>query len=159
MHNGEISNFQQTLYRPIRESLSDSTYRLIKGTTDSEHIFALLVEMRQSSPDSTLLSALNTTLQKLTELVSEHNTSFSANVIVSDGQAVAAIRYAYRTQAPTLYWSYDELKQPNQVIVASEPLSNNQNWTVFGEQSALFVEAQSLQPTISLLERFVPIGV
>ncbi|WP_445630043.1 ergothioneine biosynthesis protein EgtC [Nostoc sp. DSM 114167] len=159
VHNGEISNFQQTLCRPIRKSLSDSTYRLIKGTTDSEHIFALLVEMWQSSPNSTLLSALNATVQKLTKLASEHDTSFSANVIVSDGQAVAAIRYAYRTQAPTLYWSYDELKQPNQVIVASEPLSNHQNWTAFDEQSALFVEAQSLQPTISLLERFVPIGV
>jgi ergothioneine biosynthesis protein EgtC len=158
VHNGEISNFQQTLYRPIRESLSDSTYRLIQGMTDSEHIFALLVEMWQSSPDNTLFSALNATIQKLTELASEHNTSFSANVIVSDGEAIAAIRYAYRTQAPTLYWSYDALKHPNQVIVASEPLSNNQNWTAFPEQSTLFFQAQSLQPTISRLERFAPIG-
>ncbi|MEH2253035.1 ergothioneine biosynthesis protein EgtC [Nostoc sp.] len=158
VHNGEISNFQETLYRPIRESLSDSTYRLIKGMTDSEHIFALLVEMWQSSPDSTLLDALRATLEKLTELASKYDTSFSANIIVSDGQAVAAVRYAYRTQAPTLYWSSYSLKHPNQVIVASEPLSN-ENWIAFGEQSTLFVQAQSLQPEISLLERFAPIGV
>lgn len=158
VHNGEISDFQQTLYRPIRESLSDSTYRLIKGMTDSEHIFALLVQMWQSYPDCTLFDALRVTLQKLTELASEHDTSFSANIIVSDGQAVVAARYAYRTQAPTLYWSSDSLKHPNQVIVASEPLTN-QNWTAFAEQSILFFQPYSLQPTISLLERFAPIGV
>ncbi|MBD2533146.1 ergothioneine biosynthesis protein EgtC [Nostoc flagelliforme FACHB-838] len=151
VHNGEISNFQETLYRPIRESLSDSTYRLIKGMTDSEHIFALLVEIWQSSPNSTLFSALSATVQKLTELASKHNTSFSANLIVSDGEGIAAIRCAYRTQAPTLYWSYDAFNELNQVIVASEPLSNSQDWTAFSEQSMLFVESQSFKPTISLL--------
>ncbi|MDZ8227281.1 ergothioneine biosynthesis protein EgtC [Nostoc sp. ChiVER01] len=151
VHNGEISNFQQTLYRPIRDSLSDSTYRLIKGMTDSEHIFALLVEMWQSSPDSTVFSALRATVQKLTELASKYDTSFSTNIIVTDGQAIAAVRYAYRTQAPTLYWSCDALKEPDQIIVASERLSN-ENWTAFGEQSMLFFQAQSLQPTISLLD-------
>ncbi|OUL33552.1 ergothioneine biosynthesis protein EgtC [Nostoc sp. T09] len=154
VHNGEIENFQQTLYRPIRESLSDSTYQLIKGMTDSEHIFALLVEMWQSAPDQTLLSALRATLQKLTDLAKKHDTTFSANIIVSDGQAVAATRYAYRTQAPTLYWYCDHLKQPNQVIVASEPLFE-QNWTAFPDQSTLFVQAESLQPTTSLFESAV----
>jgi glutamine amidotransferase len=151
VHNGEIANFLETLYRPIRESLSDSTYRLIKGMTDSEHIFALLVEMWQSSPQSTLLEALRATLQKLSDLAKEYDTSFSANVIVSDGKAIAACRYAYRTQAPTLYWSGDDVKHPTQVIVASEPLSS-QNWEAFPSQSTLFVQARSLQPMTGLLE-------
>ncbi|MEH2288636.1 ergothioneine biosynthesis protein EgtC [Nostoc sp.] len=152
VHNGGISNFQQILYRPIRDRLSDSTYHLIKGLTDSEHIFALFVEMWQSSFDSTLLSALSSTLQTLTDLAQKFDTSFSTNIIVSDGQALAAVRYAYGTEAPTLYWSYDDVIHPTQVIVASEPLSN-QNWTAFPEQSTLFVQSKSLIPTISLLER------
>ena len=151
VHNGEITNFQETLYRPIRESLSDSTYRLIKGITDSEHIFALLVEMWQSSPESTLLEALRATLQKLSDLAKEYDTSFSANIIVSDGKALAASRYAYRTEAPTLYWSCDSVKHPTQVIVASEPLSS-QNWHAFPSPSTLFVKAGSLQPATSILE-------
>jgi glutamine amidotransferase len=113
VHNGEISNFKQTLYRPIRDSLCDSTYHLIKGMTDSEHIFALLVEMWQSSPDSTLLSALRATLQRLTDLAQKYDTSFSANIIVSDGQALAAVRYAYDMQAPTLYWYCDPVNPSN----------------------------------------------
>jgi glutamine amidotransferase len=151
LHNGEITNFHETLYRPIRDSLSDSTYRLIKGITDSEHIFALLVEMWQSSPESTLLSALRATMQKLSDLARLHDTSFSANIIVSDGKALAAIRYAYGTQAPSLYWSCNSVNHPTQVIVASEPLSD-QNWVAFPDQSTLFVPAASLQPMTSLLE-------
>ncbi|MDF5706891.1 MAG: ergothioneine biosynthesis protein EgtC [Nostoc sp. S4] len=151
VHNGEISSFQQTLYRPIRDSLSDSTYHLIKGMTDSEHIFALLVEMWQSSPDSNLLSALSMTLQQLTDLAQKYDTNFSANMIVSDGQVIAAVRYAYGTQAPTLYWSGNQQENFNGVLVASEPLSG-QNWTPFLEQSILLVEADSLVPTI------IPLG-
>lgn len=147
VHNGEISSFQQTLYRPIRDSLSDSTYHLIKGMTDSEHIFALLVEMWQSSPDSNLLSVLCGTLQQLTDLAQKYDTTFSTNIIVSDGQTIAAIRYAYGTQAPTLYWYCDDENNPNGVVVASEPLSKH-NWIAFQEQSILVVEAGSLMPNI-----------
>lgn len=150
VHNGEISNFQETLYRPIRESLSDSTYRQIKGVTDSEHIFALLLEMWQSSPENTLLEALRATLQKLSDLAREYDTSFSANVIVSDGKAIAASRYAYQTEAPTLYWSTNDINHPTQLMVASEPLSS-ENWLAFPPQSTLFVKVGSLQPVTSVL--------
>jgi glutamine amidotransferase len=33
IHNGSIDNFRQTLYRPIRERLSDATYQSIDGNT------------------------------------------------------------------------------------------------------------------------------
>lgn len=151
VHNGEINKFQETLYRPIRDRLSDSTYRLIKGMTDSEHIFALLVEMWQSSPESTLVEALRATLQQLSDLAKEYDTSFSANIIVSDGEALAACRYAYRTEAPTLYWSGDDVKHPTQLLVASEPLSSHE-WHAFPSPSTLFVKAGSLQPATSVLE-------
>ena len=151
VHNGAIANFQETLYRPIRSSLSDSTYRLIKGITDSEHIFALLCEYLQSSPKSSLLDALRATLNTLTDMAKEHDTSFSANIIVSDGRSLCASRYAYGTEAPTLYWSTHDVNHPSNVTVASEPLSN-QKWLPFAPQSTLFVKAKSLQPLTSVLE-------
>lgn len=153
VHNGEIANFKQTLYRPIRDRLSDSAYNLIKGMTDSEHIFALFVEIWQSSPDSSLVSALQMTLTELTDLAQKYNTSFSANIIVSDGEAVAAVRYGYQTPAPTLYWYCDAVDSPSQIIIASEPLFNN-NWVAFSEQSTLSVAAESLLPKISLLSKY-----
>jgi glutamine amidotransferase len=152
VHNGAIANFQETLYRPIRESLSDSTYRLIKGLTDSEHIFALLCHQRQLSPKSTLLDVLRNTLTILTDLAKKYDTSFSANVILSDGQSLCASRYAYGTETSTLYWATDDLKHPACVTVASEPLSD-QKWLPVAPQSTLFVKAKSLQPITSILER------
>jgi ergothioneine biosynthesis protein EgtC len=151
VHNGAIANFEQTLYRPIRQRLSDSTYRLIRGITDSEHIFALLCEQLQSSPKSTLLDALRATLNTLTDMAKEYDTSFSANVIVSDGRALCASRYAYGTEAPTLYWSTDNVNHPTHITVASEPLSD-QKWLSFAPQSTLFVKAKSLQPCTSIWE-------
>ena len=43
VHNGYINNFRQTLYRPIRAYLNDYLYQNVHGTTDSEHIFALIL--------------------------------------------------------------------------------------------------------------------
>lgn len=151
VHNGAIANFEETLFRPIRSSLSDSIYRQVKGITDSEHIFALLSEQWQLSPDCTLLDALQTALITITDLAKKYDTSFSANVIVSDGQSLAASRYAYGTEAPTLYWTCDDVNHPTHIIVASEPLSN-QNWFPFAPQSTLFVKAKFLQPVTNIIE-------
>ena len=44
MHNGFIENFRHTLMRPIRDALQDEYYTAIEGSTDSEHVFALLLQ-------------------------------------------------------------------------------------------------------------------
>ncbi len=43
MHNGAIGGFA-ALRRPIQASLSDETFRTLRGTTDSEHLFALFMD-------------------------------------------------------------------------------------------------------------------
>ncbi len=54
IHNGFIDNFRKTMYRSLREKLSDRVYQSIHGTTDSEHIFALLVNELQAFPENKL---------------------------------------------------------------------------------------------------------
>ncbi|NDJ17326.1 ergothioneine biosynthesis protein EgtC [Myxacorys almedinensis] len=124
VHNGFIQDFRQTLYRPIRDRLSDSVYQSIHGLTDSEHIFALLIDELQTS--STLTEALHQTLKILTELGETHQTSFSANIILSDGQQLVGSRYAHRGTVPTLYYLHPEASfsnlVSNSVLIASEPL-------------------------------------
>jgi predicted glutamine amidotransferase len=41
MHNGSVAQFPR-IRRRIVDRLSDETFRAIEGTTDSEHVFALL---------------------------------------------------------------------------------------------------------------------
>ncbi|MBE9126578.1 MULTISPECIES: ergothioneine biosynthesis protein EgtC [unclassified Coleofasciculus] len=138
-HNGFISNFRQSLYRPIRDRLSDEIYQSIHGTTDSEHIFALLVNELQAFPNCSIQKALHNTLTTLTQLAKEYQVSFSANVVVSDGHCLIASRHAYGTSTPTLYWLSDNPNYPDSVIIASEPLFAG-NWHSCPEGSIINVK-------------------
>jgi len=138
IHNGKIDKFRQTLYRPIRSKLSDEIYRWVNGTTDSEHIFALLLNELQSNPGKSLEQALHLTLLKLKELTETHNTYTLANVVISDGNRLIASRFSVKAQSPSLYWLQNYSTFPNSVIVASEPLFKG-NWNSFPENSILSV--------------------
>ena len=122
IHNGFIHHFRTSLYRPIRNLLSDESYQLIHGTTDSEHIFALLLNFLQQSPHWSLARALKETLLTLTRLAKTRHTYFSANIIISDGQQLIASRFANRHPMPSLYWLGSKGELGPGVIIASEPL-------------------------------------
>ena len=138
IHNGFITNFRKTLYRPIRDRLSDEVYQSVNGTTDSEHIFALFVNELRSLSEHAPEKALSATLMTLTELARSQDVSFSANIIISDGHHLLASRFAYGTSAPTLYWLRDDPMYPNAVIIASEPLFTG-NWNSCPNSSILSV--------------------
>ena len=138
IHNGFIADFRQTLYRPIRDRLDDTAYQLIKGNTDSEHIFALVINELENSPDMPLSEALHRALIVLCNLADEQQISFSANVIISDGQQLVASRLANRVATPSLYWLRDDLLFPQSVLIASEPLFEGE-WISCPERSLLTV--------------------
>lgn len=138
IHNGKIDKFRQTLYRPIRSQLSDEIYQWVNGTTDSEHIFALLVNELESNPGKSLEQALHLTLLKLKELTATHNTYTLANLVVSDGNRLVASRFSTNPPSASLYWLQNDPTFPNSVIIASEPLFKG-NWNSFPENSILSV--------------------
>lgn len=138
IHNGRIQNFQHTLYRSLRDRLSDDAYLAIKGSTDSEHFFALLLDVLQANPSASLEQALQTALLNLDELAKSHQVAASANTIVSDGHQLVASRFASDKQAPSLYWLRDDPAFPEAVIIASEPMFKG-NWNSFPEQSIISV--------------------
>lgn len=138
MHNGFIENFRKTLYRPIRDRLSDKAYAAISGLTDSEHIFAMIVDALELEPQLSLQQALHKALLTLRDLAKQHETDFSANLLVSDGQQMVASRVSTRSPTPTLYWLRDDPTFPDAVIVASEPLFPG-NWISCPESSILMV--------------------
>lgn len=139
IHNGFIANFRQTLYRPIRELLSDQVYQSIQGTTDSEHIFALIVNELVKDSQASLTDCLARSLTILAKLGEKYQTDFSANLILSNGQEMVATRYASRDPVPSLYWLRDDLLFPDAVLIASEPLFDG-NWISFGDRSILTID-------------------
>ena len=122
VHNGFIENFRQSLYRPLRDRLCDVAYQSIHGSTDSEHIFALLVHQLETQPHLSLAEALYQTLQQLAELSQQHRIRTLANVVVSDGQQLVFARFATSEPQPSLYWLRDDPLLPESVLVVSEPL-------------------------------------
>jgi glutamine amidotransferase len=138
IHNGRIENFRQTLYRTLRNRLSDDAYHAIKGNTDSEHLFALLLDQLQTNPSASLEQALQNALLNLNQLAKSHHVATSANIVVSDGHCLVASRFASDKQAPSLYWLRDDPAFPDAVIIASEPLFEG-NWNSFPEQSVISV--------------------
>jgi ergothioneine biosynthesis protein EgtC len=136
VHNGFVENFRQTLYRPLRDRLSDFAYQSIHGSTDSEHIFALVIDQLEKSPDMPLTDVLAAAIATLNQLANS-TIGFSANLILSDGHQLVASRYANRPN-PTLYWLRDDPQFPDAVLIASEPLFPG-NWTACPECSLLTV--------------------
>ncbi|MDX2228627.1 MAG: ergothioneine biosynthesis protein EgtC [Leptolyngbyaceae cyanobacterium bins.349] len=147
IHNGFIGDFRKTLYRPLRERLTDPAYQLIHGTTDSEHIFALLLD--QLTDTGSLPTALHQTIALLAELGDKYETEFSANIIVSDGQQLVASRFANRDPVPTLYWLSPQSPFAEAVLIASEPLFEA-DWVAFGDRSLLTVNSDLSTQIISL---------
>jgi glutamine amidotransferase len=98
MHNGIIRDFWR-IKRRLRASLPDHFYHHIEGTTDSEHAFAvflnLLGDTERICSAREIGQALVETIAQLERWTAE--TGFSGpsyyNFAVTDGRSVAAVRY------------------------------------------------------------------
>ena len=138
IHNGYIDKFRYSLYRQIRDRLKDIAYQLINGSTDSEHIFALLINEITAEISIDLRKALETTLKILSELATLCEVKFLANTILSDGNQLVASRFAQGTTPPSLYYLKNDSKFPESVIIASERLFIA-DWKKVPEQSMITV--------------------
>ncbi|BAC92273.1 ergothioneine biosynthesis protein EgtC [Gloeobacter violaceus] len=142
LHNGFIQNFRQTLYRPIRDSLDDPFYKAIDGSTDSEHVFAFVLNTWERQ-GGTLEDALTESIRTLAVWAAKESVSVSLNLIFADGERLVASRYANRPEAPTLYWLADDPTFPEATIIASEPLFASRGWQCVPPGSVLTVDAES----------------
>lgn len=99
MHNGDVAEFPK-IRRALMESLSDEGFALVRGTTDSEHMFALAMEkLRGHEQDSScelLADALQFTIRRIRELLAEHAPGSHAylNLVLTDGRNAAASRFS-----------------------------------------------------------------
>lgn len=139
IHNGYIENFRQTLYRPMREKLCDRLYQSIHGTTDSEHLFVLILQFLDqlgghlNDPESVAI-ALRQAIQFTVQLAQPLDLKVGATMILSTGTHLIVSRAANKAPVPTLYW----LQQDQGVLIASEPLIDA-DWQPLPEQSITIV--------------------
>lgn len=161
MHNGGVENFSN-IKRKIREPLTDELYNWIKGQTDSEHIFAYLLNelFRSNKPLSpeTVTDAFENTFSALKKMMAENNIHEAAylNMVVTNGLFLVGTRYVTdpKEEPLTLYHSegsryvvedgVTQMMAPEDddqaVLVVSEKLSDDKDWTLIPANHFVIVD-------------------
>lgn len=161
MHNGHVPKFNM-IKRKIQNSLSNEAFDIIKGNTDSEHLFALIIDCLRSKKDQSLLSMADSIMKaihKVESLMEEAgiNESAAFNVSLTNGNEVIALRYSSLSEGhqETLYYTHPkkfycdeggevELREGDtstSVVLASEPLSRDLgNWTLLPENHMFLLD-------------------
>ncbi len=112
-HNGFITDFRRGAQRAIRERLGREAYESIEGSSDSEHIFALLLDS-----EGDLAERMRAAVGRLDAICAEIDRSAVATLLAGDGERLVGVRWARGYKPATLYWS----PFGDGVCLASEPL-------------------------------------
>ena len=118
MHNGHVGSFR-SIRRALLAGLGEEAFDVIRGSTDSEHLFAMFVDELASASfedEHVLARALNRAVWRVLSLVEEIGGAKPSflNLAVTDGDRAAACRFANdSTRRPeSLYVIERELYQP-----------------------------------------------
>lgn len=112
MHNGSVADFHR-IKRTLRESLKDEFYDMIQGTTDSEHAFAVFLNLLRTPFGETssdeMRRAVVETIARLNEwtLAAGVTETSYYNFAVTDGRSTVVTRYASskETKGASLHFS------------------------------------------------------
>jgi predicted glutamine amidotransferase len=106
MHNGSFGAYRKIIRR-LQSELDDDVFFGVRGSTDTEHVFAAYQQLLgDAAADPTLddlAGALVETLayiQQLKEDVGEGEASTHANFCLSDGERIVASRYTHPADQP-----------------------------------------------------------
>ena len=151
MHNGDVGAFPD-VRRRLLSGLSDESFRMIRGNTDSEHVFALFLDALAATsaadpvhPAEVLARALVRTIREVVDLVTVHGNGADVhlNLVVTDGADAVVSRFATDPNAAqSLYVNVGRRytccagrcqmepadKGEGSVVVSSEPLTRDAGW-------------------------------
>ncbi len=130
VHNGFIERFRGPVQRALAASLGAEAHAAIGGTSDSEHIFALVLD-EWAARGGSLSQALARALGRLAALCRELQTTAVATVLLSDGEELVGARFGYGKSPATLYaadGTFGAREPALGLCVASEPLDQANAW-------------------------------
>lgn len=162
MHNGGVENFSR-IKRKIRECLSDDLYNWIKGQTDSEHIFAYMLNQLQSqgqplSPES-VMGAFESTFSDLKVMLKNAGIDDAAylNMVFTNGQFFVGTRYTTDPTCDPLTLYHSEggryvvedgvsfMVSPQDddqaVLIVSEKLTDESHWSAIPQNHFVIVDS------------------
>lgn len=161
-HNGGVEEFGK-IKRKLRTLLTDELYNWIKGQTDSEHIFALLLtnlfQYHKTVSPEAVVDSFERTFRTLKVLMAENGITEPAylNMVFTNGLFLVATRYVSDPKEEPLTMYHSEggryvvengttrLEAPqdddNAVLVVSEKLTDDKDWTMLPANHLVIVES------------------
>jgi ergothioneine biosynthesis protein EgtC len=148
MHNGRVGSFQ-SIRRRLLDTLSDDAFSLVRGSTDTEHLFAMFVDELLKNggedPGERMAECLNRAVWRIVDMVRDVGEGAASflNVAVSDGDRAAVCRFTDSTDvaAESLYYISRVLYEPafsgpkrrvhersRSTVVSSERLTDDPGW-------------------------------
>ena len=120
-HNGTIDNFNK-IRRLLMSQLSDELFLSIKGNTDSECLFFLIMEYVHSGSGMTLADAVKKAFSWVTKAQNKDDYS-RLNIVITNGKEMIATRYS-NIESKILSLSYS-IEESESFIISSEPLDDH----------------------------------
>jgi len=123
-HNGFVPGFRTGVGRELRRKVSETRALGIAGATDSELLFALVLDRLDAGtpPADALVSVVG--------LVDELTTA-RLNLLLTDGERIAA------TACRNSLFVFDDRQLTGAVVVASEPYDDDAGWEVVKDGSVV----------------------
>ena len=121
-HNGGILDFASHV-RELRGRLPDDLFRVVKGGSDTETLF-MLVLTRVREAGGHLVAGLRAALREVQEL----SPGSGLNTLLPDGRTLVASRYAGEAPNDSLYLLTGGQRLPGGTVVASERLDQDPGW-------------------------------
>src|ERR687894_1505325 len=148
-HNGAIKDFRQTAMRPLRALLSDASYSDLLGVTDSETIFALLLDRLREAKvrpgdAGALAEAINETVHQASDVCSRLGVYAALNVGATDGEAFVFTRYSTEGPGNSLYFVESGEAFPDAVVIASERLDRDDGWRRVADRHLLVASIEGV---------------
>ena len=151
-HNGTIYGFN-SIRKDVLSLLDNEIINNIKGNTDSEHFFGLMLQnlknarvedVNKATTDQICKAITNSinTIVKLQKRISSDLVSY-INLIVTNGKMFVSCRYS---NDPDKSMSFYYSRQKNSTIIASEPLNPAYAWVDLPVNHFLVIKGNSQEP-------------
>lgn len=160
VHNGTIRGFNK-IKRQLISLLEDELLFQIKGCTDSEYLFFLIMHFLNKTHDSNLEQAVTQAFHWVSEAQEACSDDFSRlNIVISDGKKMIATRFVNKGMDPlSVNYLLTNIRHPLEenpsnkkascIIIASEPLTDYENnWSIIKTNHYLTVSSDTLEVDI-----------
>lgn len=145
-HNGWVGRFREATGRALTSALPDDLYGAMDAVSDSIVVFHTLLAHRRDHAG--LADAVAATIAGIAKIVEAHDTKATLNLLASDGTSVVATRASVNDGVNSLYVAEGASRWPDGVVVASEPLDDDDAWERVPEDHLVEIDVASARVAV-----------